>query len=101
VEHAFKKWYITNALDDTEDILWVNCVSDCLDLKSDLEESVDSECETGRTSEEDSEQIHLFNLTYQLCAFNTTKFFLTLSVPILIYIWFSLKTKLTIGGVSE
>jgi hypothetical protein len=56
VEQSFKKCCVTNALDGTEDdILWENSDLDCTDLKSDLEESVDSECETGCTSEEDSE----------------------------------------------
>jgi hypothetical protein len=56
VEQSFKKCCITNTLDGTEDdILWDNSDLDCHDLKSDLEESVDSECETGCTSEEGSE----------------------------------------------
>jgi hypothetical protein len=52
-EQSFKKCCITNALDGTEDyILWDNSDLDCPDLKSDLEESVDSECGAGCTSEE-------------------------------------------------
>jgi hypothetical protein len=52
VEQSFKKCCITNALDGTEDILWDSFDLDCPDLKSDLEESVDSGCETGCTSED-------------------------------------------------
>jgi hypothetical protein len=48
VELSLKKCCITNALDYMEDdILWDNPDLDCLGLKSYLEESVDSECETG------------------------------------------------------
>jgi hypothetical protein len=53
---SFKKCYVTNEFDDTEDgIWWENSDLDCLDLKSYLEESVGSESETGWTSEEDRE----------------------------------------------
>jgi hypothetical protein len=56
VEQQFKKCCITNSLDGTENyILWDSSDLDCPDLKSGLEESVDSECETECTSEEDSE----------------------------------------------
>jgi hypothetical protein len=56
VEWLFKKCCITNALDGTEDdFLWHGSDLDCPDLKSDLEESVDSVCETGCTIEEDGE----------------------------------------------
>jgi hypothetical protein len=66
VELSFKKCCITKALNGTEDdILRDNSDLDCPDLKSDLEQSVDSDCETGCTSEEDSEQINLFNLNFQ------------------------------------
>jgi hypothetical protein len=45
-----------NAPDGTEDgVIWDSSDHDCPDLKSDLEESVHSECEPGCTSEEDSE----------------------------------------------
>jgi hypothetical protein len=52
VEQSFKKSCITNALNGTkDDLLQDNSDFDCCDL--------DLECETGRTSEEDSEQINL------------------------------------------
>jgi hypothetical protein len=38
-----------------DDILWNNSDLDCPDIKSNLEESVDSECETGYPNEEDNE----------------------------------------------
>ena len=42
---------MTRALYKTEDdILWGSLDIACLDLKSDLEETVDCNCETGRTS---------------------------------------------------
>jgi hypothetical protein len=54
VEHLFKKCCITDALDGTEnDIIWDNSDLDYLDLKSDLEGSVDFEYD-GCTNEEDS-----------------------------------------------
>jgi hypothetical protein len=55
VQQSIKECCITNELDGTGDILWDNSNLDCPDLKSDLEESVGSECETGCTSEDDSE----------------------------------------------
>jgi hypothetical protein len=52
---------ITSALCGTDDgILWGSSDIDCLDLRSDLEETVESKCETGRTS-------YLFNLNDQFC----------------------------------
>jgi hypothetical protein len=68
VEQSFKKCFITNAFNGTEDgILWDSSDLDCLDLKSDLEKYVDSQCDTGCTSEEHSEQTNLFNLNFQFC----------------------------------
>jgi hypothetical protein len=55
VEQSLKKCCITNELNGTEDISWDYSDLDCPDLKSYLEESVDSEFETGCTSEEESE----------------------------------------------
>jgi hypothetical protein len=55
----FVKCCITSALYGAEDdILWGSSDIDCLDLRSDLEETVDCKCETGRTS-------LLFNLNLQ------------------------------------
>jgi hypothetical protein len=56
VEQSFRKCCITNALDGIGDAnLWDSSELGCLDLKSNLEGYVDSEYETGCTSEEDSE----------------------------------------------
>jgi hypothetical protein len=90
VEHSFKKCCITNAPNGTEDdMLWDSCDLDCPDLKGDLEESVHSECETGCSSEEDSEQTHLFNLNFQFCVdlfVNTKKFYVSVfTSPIVTY----------------
>lgn len=53
LEHSFKKCCITNALDEIKgDISWDDSDLDCPDLKNDLEESVDSKCETRCKSEE-------------------------------------------------
>jgi hypothetical protein len=46
------------ALDGTEGgIVWDSCDLEFPDIKSDLEESADLECETGCTNEEDSDYI--------------------------------------------
>jgi hypothetical protein len=47
-----------------DDVLWDTSDLDCPHLKSDLEEPVNSKCETECTSEEDSEQINLLNLKF-------------------------------------
>jgi hypothetical protein len=76
VEQSFKKCRITNALDGTKNYILRNmCDLDCPDLKSVLEKSVCSECETRCTSEEDSEQINLFNLNFKIFLFGNTKKF--------------------------
>jgi hypothetical protein len=45
---------IANALDGTEGILWHSSDLDGPELRRDLRQNTDSECETGRTSEEAS-----------------------------------------------
>jgi hypothetical protein len=56
MEQSFRKFFITNALDGIKyAILWDSSVLGCPDLKSTLEEYVDSACETGCTSEEDGD----------------------------------------------
>jgi hypothetical protein len=65
VKESFKKYCIENALDGTQvGILWGNTDLHCPELKSYLEDYVDSKCEAGSTDEEDSEHIHLHNLNF-------------------------------------
>jgi hypothetical protein len=53
-QRVFKKFSMTVRL-IAQKMIWDNSDLDCPDLKINLEEPVDSECETGCTSEEDSE----------------------------------------------
>jgi hypothetical protein len=65
---SWKRCCITNALVGTEDdIFWESFHHGYPDLKSDLDESAESECETGCTNEEVSEQINRLNLNLQFC----------------------------------
>lgn len=55
VQQSFKQCYIRNALDGAaDDILQGNSDLNCPELKRNLGESVNSECETGCRNEEES-----------------------------------------------
>lgn len=73
MEQSFRQCYIRNALDGAaDDILQGNSDLNCPDLNSNLGESVNSECETGCTNEEESKWI---NFIYIFSFLNTTEFY--------------------------